>query len=203
MATKSFEGGTQTVVPGHRQLGREVLPTEPDDFLGAQAGEAGQRDQGAIISVYMDEGYAPEAVLNYLCLLGWSPKDNTEIMPLTEIIERFDLPGVLRSGAKFDMAKLQWMNWEYIRTMPHERYYDLAVHALGMGEQRVFLDVEDHLAAGLTDHLAIGADADGQDRAVAAQCGEAAAVGRKVHLPAARGRRLGRDPAGLQIDDGH
>jgi len=100
-------------------------------ILNPDGSKMSKRDQGAIISVYMDEGYAPEAVLNYLCLLGWSPKDNREIMPLTEIIERFDLPGVLRSAAKFDMAKLQWMSWEYIRTMPHERYYDLAVHAIG------------------------------------------------------------------------
>ncbi|MFN3409460.1 MAG: glutamate--tRNA ligase, partial [Limisphaerales bacterium] len=100
-------------------------------ILNPDGSKMSKRDQGAIISVYMEEGYAPEAVLNYLCLLGWSPKDNREIMPLAEIIERFDLPGVLRSGAKFDMTKLQWMNWEYIRTMPNERYYDLAVHALG------------------------------------------------------------------------
>lgn len=100
-------------------------------ILNPDGSKMSKRDQGAIISVYMEEGYAPEAVLNYLCLLGWSPKDNREIMPMAEIIERFDLPGVLRSGAKFDMTKLQWMNWEYIRTMPHDRYYELAVHALG------------------------------------------------------------------------
>jgi glutamyl/glutaminyl-tRNA synthetase len=69
--------------------------------------------------------------VNYLCLLGWSPKDNREKMSLAEIIERFDLPGVLRHNARFDMAKLQWMNWEYIRSMANERYYELAVHALG------------------------------------------------------------------------
>jgi glutamyl-tRNA synthetase len=100
-------------------------------ILNPDGSKMSKRDQGAIISVYMEEGYAPEAVLNYLCLLGWSPKDNREIMPMEEIIERFDLPGVLRSGAKFDMTKLQWMNWEYIRSMPNERYYELAVHALG------------------------------------------------------------------------
>ena len=97
----------------------------------ADGSKMSKRDQGSIISVYMDEGYAPEAVVNYLCLLGWSPKDNREKMTLDEIVESFDLPGVLRHNAKFDMAKLQWFNWEYIRTMPNERYYDLAVHALG------------------------------------------------------------------------
>lgn len=100
-------------------------------ILNADGSKMSKRDQGALISAYMEGGYAPEAVVNYLCLLGWSPKDNREKMALDEIIERFDLPGVLRHNARFDIAKLQWLNWEYIRAMPGERYYDLAVHALG------------------------------------------------------------------------
>jgi glutamyl-tRNA synthetase len=100
-------------------------------ILNADGSKMSKRDQGAIISVYMEEGFAPEAVLNYLCLLGWSPKDNREKMTLDEIVGRFDLSGVLRHNARFDMAKLQWLDWEYIRTMPNERYYELAVHALG------------------------------------------------------------------------
>lgn len=99
-------------------------------ILNADGSKMSKRDQGGIISVYKEEGFAPEAVVNYLCLLGWSPKDNREKMSLAEIIERFDLPGVLRHNARFDMTKLQWLNWEYIRSMPDERYYELAVHAL-------------------------------------------------------------------------
>ena len=89
-----------------------------------------KRDAGAIISVYMDAGYAPEAVVNYLSLLGWSPKGNREKLALGEVVELFDLPQVLRHNAKFDMGKLQWLNFEYLREMKDERFYELCVHAL-------------------------------------------------------------------------
>jgi glutamyl-tRNA synthetase len=89
-----------------------------------------KRDQGASLSTYMQEGYAPEAVVNYLCLLGWSPKDDREKMSIQEVIERFDLPQILRHNARFDMKKLQWLNGEYIRHMEKSRYYDLGTDAL-------------------------------------------------------------------------
>jgi glutamyl/glutaminyl-tRNA synthetase len=112
-------------------------------ILNPNGTKMSKRDEGSIISVYMDEGFAPEAVVNYLCLLGWSPKDNREKLPLSEVIERFDLPQILRHNAKFDMAKLQWLNYEYLREMPDERFYELCVHALskaGLDANRYPLD---------------------------------------------------------------
>jgi glutamyl-tRNA synthetase len=78
----------------------------------------------------MENGYAPEAVLNYLCLLGWSPKNNREKMPLAEIVELFDLPQILRHNARFDLEKLNWLNGEYLRELSDDRFHELAVHAL-------------------------------------------------------------------------
>jgi glutamyl/glutaminyl-tRNA synthetase len=78
----------------------------------------------------MEEGYAPEALVNYLCLLGWSPKDNREKMALPEVIEIFDLPQILRHNARFDLTKLNWLAGEYVREMPDERFYELSIHAL-------------------------------------------------------------------------
>ena len=66
-----------------------------------------KRDRGASLTTYLDEGFLPEAVDNYLCLLGWSPKDNTEKLSLAEVVERFDLPQILRHNAKFDFEKLR------------------------------------------------------------------------------------------------
>ncbi|MBK9138232.1 MAG: glutamate--tRNA ligase [Verrucomicrobia bacterium] len=97
-------------------------------ILNADGSKMSKRDQGASLATYMDEGYLPEAVVNYLVLLGWSPKDNREILSIPELIERFDLPQVLRHNARFDMAKLQWMNGEYMRTLPDDRFYELCVH---------------------------------------------------------------------------
>ena len=99
-------------------------------ILNLDGSKMSKRDQGAFLSTYMQEGYAPEAVVNYLCLLGWSPKDNREKMSLQEVVERFDLPQILRHNARFDMKKLQWLNGEYIRAMDKERYYTLGAEAL-------------------------------------------------------------------------
>lgn len=97
-------------------------------ILNPDGSKMSKRDLGASMSVYMDERYLPEAVVNYLVLLGWSPKDNREVMAAPELADRFDLPQVLRHNARFDIAKLQWMNGEYMRTLPDDRLYELAVH---------------------------------------------------------------------------
>src|SRR5678809_653051 len=67
-------------------------------ILNTDGSKMSKRDKGASLSSYSEEGYAPEAVVNYLCLLGWSPKDNREKMPLAEVIELFDWPQILRSN---------------------------------------------------------------------------------------------------------
>jgi glutamyl-tRNA synthetase len=89
-----------------------------------------KRDKGASLATYMQEGYAAEAVVNYLCLLGWSPKHNREKLPLSEVVEIFDLPQILRANARFDLAKLNWLNGEYLREMDGDRFYELGIHAL-------------------------------------------------------------------------
>jgi len=99
-------------------------------ILNADGTKMSKRDTGALLSVYQEEGYAPEALVNYLCLLGWSPKDNREILPLDEVVARFDLPQIVRHNARFDMSKLQWMSGEYFRTMASERFYAQAIGAV-------------------------------------------------------------------------
>ena len=102
-------------------------------ILNQDGSKMSKREAGASLSHYIENGYAPEAVVNYLCLLGWSPKDNREKMPLAEIIERFDLPQILRHNARFDLAKLQWLNGEYLRELPDDRFYEHCVHAFLRG----------------------------------------------------------------------
>jgi glutamyl-tRNA synthetase len=80
----------------------------------------------ASLQSYIDDGFVPDAVRNYLCLLGWSPKDDREVMPIDEIIRVFDLPQILRTNARFDVTKLTWMNGEYIRAMARDRFITLA-----------------------------------------------------------------------------
>lgn len=99
-------------------------------ILNSDGSKMSKRDQGASMTYYMQGGFLPEAVNNYLCLLGWSPKDNREKLPLTEVIERFDLPQILRHNARFDHDKLIWLQGEYTRELSDDRFNELCVHAL-------------------------------------------------------------------------
>ena len=72
------------------------------------------------------QGYLVEAVINYLVLLGWSPKGEREFFTLKELEEAFDLEGLSKSPSVFDMQKLNWFNAEYIRKLSPEKYLELA-----------------------------------------------------------------------------
>jgi glutamyl-tRNA synthetase len=99
-------------------------------ILNIDGTKMSKRDTGASLTNYMDEGYAPEAVVNYLYLLGWSPKENREVMALADVIKMFDLPQILRHNARFDLIKLNWINVEYIKLMSQERFNEFATRAL-------------------------------------------------------------------------
>src|SRR5579872_5643243 len=100
-------------------------------ILNPDGTKMSKRDCGASLETYLQEGYAPEAVVNYLCLLGWSPKENREKVPIEEIIRLFDLPQILRHNARFDIDKLHWLDGEYIREMGEDRFRELGIQALG------------------------------------------------------------------------
>ena len=72
------------------------------------------------------EGYVVEAIVNYIALLGWSPSGTQEIFSLKELEENFDMAGLSKSPAIFDIKKLTWMNSEYLKAMDFEKYYALA-----------------------------------------------------------------------------
>lgn len=74
----------------------------------------------------LEQGFLPEAVVNYIALLGWSPEDNREIFSLDELIREFDYHRISKSPAVFDYTKLKWMNGEYIKAMEFERFYSMA-----------------------------------------------------------------------------
>lgn len=75
---------------------------------------------GEISSGYRERGYLPEAVVNFLALLGWNPGDDTEIMSMDELISKFSFDHCSRSGAKFDFEKGKWFNHKYLQEMPDE-----------------------------------------------------------------------------------
>lgn len=85
-------------------------------------GKMSKRDEGSLIEEYQRRHFLPEAVRNYLCLLGWSPKDDRELLDINEIIELFDLPAISRHNARFDEQKLAFLNTEYLRQKPVETF---------------------------------------------------------------------------------
>lgn len=82
------------------------------------SGKMSKRDTGALVEDYVKQFFIPEAVRNYLCLLGWAPKNDREILPVEEIISLFDLPNVNKTNARFDEKKMAFMNAEYVRALP-------------------------------------------------------------------------------------
>ncbi len=70
----------------------------------------------------VNEGYLPEAIINYIALLGWAPKDTQEIFSLEELIKAFDINGISKSPAVFDYDKLSWVNQEHIKAMTDEEF---------------------------------------------------------------------------------
>ena len=83
-----------------------------------------KRRDPVALELYRDEGYLPEAMQNFLMLLGWAPSDDREIMPFKELAELWRLEDVHSSPAYFDVKKLEAFNGEYIRAMSTEEFVD-------------------------------------------------------------------------------
>lgn len=130
----------------HVIRGEDILPSTPKHILITEAMGGGlpryahlsllngpdgkklsKRHGDTAIRAYRDAGFLPEAVRNFLAILGWAPGDDEEIVPLATMVERFDLGSVSRNPAVFDVAKLEWMNGVYLRDLPPEQFGSAAV----------------------------------------------------------------------------
>ena len=80
---------------------------------------------GAVSSGYREQGYLPEAVVNFLALLGWNPGDDSEIMSMEDLIKKFSFEHCSKSGAKFDYKKGIWFNHEYLIATPDDKLAEL------------------------------------------------------------------------------
>jgi len=85
-------------------------------IMGTEGGRLSKRTGATAISDYRKMGYLPEALVNYLLLLSWSPGENREIIDIKEAIKLFDLKDVNKTAATFDMKKLEWINNQYLKT---------------------------------------------------------------------------------------
>ncbi len=97
-------------------------------ILNQEGRKLSKRDGVTSISDFQQMGFTPEALANYMTLLGWSPPDSTqEIFTLEQAAKEFSFERVNKAGAKFDWAKLDWLNSQYIHDMPIEKITDLLI----------------------------------------------------------------------------
>jgi glutamyl-tRNA synthetase len=87
-------------------------------ILGADKKRLSKRHGATSVTEYQRQGYLPEAMINFLALLGWSPGGDRELMPVDELTASFTLEGISGGNAVFDTAKLDWMNGQYIAQLP-------------------------------------------------------------------------------------
>jgi len=130
----------------------EALGWQPPRFahipiiLNEQRRKLSKRDGATFVNEYEALGYLPEALVNFLVLLGWSPGGNRELMTRAEMVRDFTIEGVVKHPAIFDHAKLAWMNKEYLKQLPPD---ELARRVIELLEQRT--PVPDRIDA---DHVA-------------------------------------------------
>jgi glutamyl/glutaminyl-tRNA synthetase len=108
--------------------------------FGEDGKKLSKRHGAVSVEEFRKDGYLPEALMNFLALLGWAPDGETTIMSPAELVERFSLERVSSSPAQFDYAKLDWMNGTYIRALEPDAF----AHALliWLGEQGYDWDAE-------------------------------------------------------------
>jgi glutamyl-tRNA synthetase len=111
----------------------EAIGAEPPTYahlsllMGPDGKKLSKRHGDTAVAAFRNSGYLPEALLNYLALLGWNPGEDDTVLPLDEMVRRFDLAAVSRNPAIFDTDKLEWMNGVYIRGLSAEQFVDSAI----------------------------------------------------------------------------
>lgn len=91
-------------------------------IFGEDKKKLSKRHGAVSVLAYREAGYLPDAMFNFLALLGWSPGDDRQKMGREELVAAFDLDGVGKSGAVFDLKKLEWLNGQYLAALPAEAF---------------------------------------------------------------------------------
>ena len=98
--------------------------------LNADHKKLSKRQGDVSVEDFKNRGYLPEGLINYLALVGWSPKDNEEILSMKDLIDQFSFDRVSKAGGVFDKNKLDWVNAHYIKELPIDDLVDLSIPEL-------------------------------------------------------------------------
>ena len=85
-----------------------------------------KRDGDASFEDFLNKGFLPHAIVNYIALLGWNPKDNREKLSMQELIDSFSVEGLQKSSSIFDETKMRWLNSQYVKEMPLDEFHAAA-----------------------------------------------------------------------------
>lgn len=133
-----YEMGVNIVMRGEEHLvntPRQILLYEALQFplpafahismiLSPDRRKLSKRHGTVAVDLFQQEGYLPEALVNYIALLGWSPADDREFFTIDELIEEFSLERIAKNPAVYDVEKLKWMNGQYVRKMDSDKLLD-------------------------------------------------------------------------------
>lgn len=111
-------------------------------ILNSDGNKLSKRKGDASFEDLLSLGFLPEAIINYIALLGWSPSDNNEFFSLEELVQNFNVKGLSKSPSIFDMTKLTWMNSEYIKKMPANKFFEMAKPYLESSINRKDINLE-------------------------------------------------------------
>ena len=117
--------------PKHLQLIEAFGETAPQYahiplILNSDGSKMSKRDVGAALGDYSKQGFSSPAVVNFIALLGWSPKDDSEIFSVQELIEKFSLESVNRSPGRFDAEKCEWVNQQHLLALTPDKFVEAA-----------------------------------------------------------------------------
>ncbi len=101
-----------------------------------------KREGDASYEDFINKGYLKDAIINYIALLGWSPGGEQEIFTMEELIKAFNLEGISKSPAIFDVQKLNWLNGEYIRKLSQEEFHNLALPYIQQAVKNETIDTQ-------------------------------------------------------------
>lgn len=107
-------------------------------ILNPDKSKLSKRQGDIAVEDYRKKGYLPDAMVNFVALLGWNPGTDKEIFSLDELVKEFSLEKVNKSGAVFDLDKLSWMNKQYIKTKTDEKLADLTWEIMNESEKSTF-----------------------------------------------------------------
>jgi len=135
------------------EIEHPIFATMPHIMAESGNKKLGKRDGAKDVLEYLTEGYLPETIVNFIASMGWNDGTEQEIFTVSELIEKFSLSRVQKSGARFDEKRLEWMNGQHIRLLALDDLYDRVTDFWPASAADASEDLKKHVLALVQDRL--------------------------------------------------